>query len=154
MDRRMHDQPHQPYGRLLLMAVLSFVAMYVLMYMMVAQLDHIFPNINQFYMAGLMTAPMVILELTLMGAMYPSKRTNAILIVVSAVLGIAFIAGIRNQAGVTDTQFLKSMITHHSGAILMCERARLQDPELRELCQMMIEMQREEIEMMQSMLQQ
>ncbi len=49
------------YARLAAMTVLSFISMYILMYAMVDQLANVYPNINQFYMAGLMTAPMVII---------------------------------------------------------------------------------------------
>ena len=69
--RHMHH-----YRRLALMAVLSFAAMYVLMYAMVNTFDNVLPNFNQFYMAGLMAAPMVLIELALMGMMYPNKRAN------------------------------------------------------------------------------
>ncbi len=34
------------------------------------------------------------------------------------------------QAGIGDKEFLRSMIPHHSGAILMCEQATLTDPEM------------------------
>jgi hypothetical protein len=63
------------YGRLLLMAVLSFISMYVLMYAMVDAFANVYANFNQFYMAWLMTAPMVIIEIALMGAMYQNKRS-------------------------------------------------------------------------------
>ena len=66
-----------PYGRLLVMAVLSFASMYVLMYAMVNRLANVYPNLNQFYMAGLMAAPMVIIELAVMGAMYSDKRETS-----------------------------------------------------------------------------
>jgi hypothetical protein len=58
------------YVHLLIMTVLSFVSMYVLMYAMVDRLANIYPNFNQLYMAGLMTAPMVLIEMAVMGAMY------------------------------------------------------------------------------------
>jgi len=48
------------YLRLLVMAVLSFISMYVLMYMMVDKFEDVYPNLNQFYMAGMMTAPMIV----------------------------------------------------------------------------------------------
>ena len=38
---------------------LSFVAMYALMYAMVDQWANVYNNVNQFYMAGLMAAPML-----------------------------------------------------------------------------------------------
>lgn len=40
------------YVHLLIMTVLSFAAMYVLMYAMANSLDNVFANVNQFYMAG------------------------------------------------------------------------------------------------------
>ena len=43
---------------------------------------------------------------------------------------------------VADTQFLKSMIPHHAGAILMCEKAPIAD--IKELCQKIIASQRSE----------
>ena len=61
---------HKHYIHLLLMIFLSFISMYVLMYSMVNAFSNVYSNLNQFYMAGLMTAPMVIIELILMGAMY------------------------------------------------------------------------------------
>ena len=40
------------------------------------------------------------------------------------------------------------MIPHHSGAILMCEKAQISDPEIASLCQRIIRSQAEEIEQM------
>jgi uncharacterized protein (DUF305 family) len=40
------------------------------------------------------------------------------------------------------------MVPHHSGAILMCRGAKLQDPELVTLCQNISQGQRREIEQM------
>lgn len=57
------------YLKLLMTLVLSFVAMYVLMYAMVNSLENVLPSINQFYMATLMTMPMIIIERLLMGKM-------------------------------------------------------------------------------------
>jgi uncharacterized protein (DUF305 family) len=143
---------HHPYRRLAMMALLSFVSMYVLMYMMVDSFAEAVPNLNQAYMAGLMTAPMILIELGLMKDMYPNTRANAVTAATTAVLFVAFVAAIRNQAAIDDEQLLKSMIPHHSGAILMCQQADLEDPEVREMCDDIIESQRQEIEMMQSKL--
>ena len=65
------------YGRLMAMVALSFIAMYILMYAMVNSFDNVFNNVNQVYMAGLMAAPMLLIELALMASMYPNKRRNA-----------------------------------------------------------------------------
>jgi peptidoglycan/LPS O-acetylase OafA/YrhL len=148
------DHAMPPYRRLLLMAILSFVAMYILMYMMVDELQHVFPNVNQFYMAGMMAAPMVLIELLLMGAMYPDKKKNAVIMTASAVAGLLFIVGIRTQMFVGDTQLIKSMIPHHAGAILMCEEAQLDDADLKALCESIIASQQAEIDLMRSKLQQ
>ena len=109
--------------------------MYVLMYAMVNTFSNVYPNWNQFYMAGLMTAPMVVIELSLMNAMFGNRRLNALIFAAGVVALIAFYTAIRQQAAISDEQFLKSMIPHHSGAILMCERASIRDPELKKLCE-------------------
>lgn len=137
-----------PYRHLASMAVLSFIAMYILMYAMVNAFANVYPNVNQFYMAGLMTAPMVIIELIVMGAMYRNKQVNRAVIGASAALLVLFWLGIRYQAAVNDTEFLKSMIPHHAGAILMCREASLKDPAVRKLCEGIVVGQQAEIDQM------
>ena len=140
------------YIKLLVMAVLSFISMYVLMYAMVNRFVNVIPNINQFYMAGLMTAPMIIFEIVLMGAMYMNKKLNYFIIAISSVVLIVFFLFIRQQSAVSDKQFLKSMIPHHASAILMCEKSNIQDPEIKELCRSIISSQQEEIDQMKAKL--
>ncbi len=136
------------YARLLIMAVLSFVSMYVFMYAMVDTFANVYSNLNQFYMAGLMTAPMVIIEILLMSAMYTNARVNFVIVAVTVLALGGFFAMIRQQAAITDAQFLKSMIPHHAGAILMCENAPIKDAELKALCKAIISSQRSEINQM------
>lgn len=146
-------QTHQGhYGRLLLMMALSFLAMYALMYAMVDQWANVYNNVNQFYMAGLMAAPMLLIELWLMSSMYPDRRRNLILAGVTVAFMLFCWWGIRTQAAVTDRQFIRSMIPHHAGAILMCEENRLKDPELVKLCQEIITSQKQEIVQMKQLL--
>lgn len=134
------------------MAILSFIAMYILMYAMVDTFSNVFMNVNQFYMAGLMASPMVIIELIVMRSMYMNKKLNMLLIAVSAILLIGFFVLIRQQAGVGDKQFLKSMIPHHAGAILMCEEANITDPEIKKLCEQINSSQKAEIAQMKAKL--
>jgi uncharacterized protein (DUF305 family) len=141
-----------PYGRLLLMALLSFVAMYVLMYAMVNTLSNVYMNLNQFYMAGLMAAPMVVIELALMAAMYNDRKRNAAIMVVSLLALGVFWLFIRQQTAITDRQFLRSMIPHHAGAILMCEEAPMRDPEIKQLCGAIVSSQQAEIDQMKAKL--
>lgn len=152
-NMKNHDMKHgNPYTRLIVMIVLSFISMYILMYAMVDRLADVYPSFNQFYMAGLMTAPMVVIELALMGAMYSNKKLNAVLIGIAVVAGIGFFTFIRQQTAVADTQFLKSMIPHHAGAILMCEQASIQDPAIKALCKSIVSGQQSEIEQMKALL--
>ena len=140
------------YQKLLLMVLLSFISMYILMYAMVDVFGNVIHNINQVYMAGLMTAPMVVFELLLMGAMYTDKRKNTLIIGASIIVGILLFSFIRQQTAVSDRQFLRSMIPHHAGAILMCEQSNLSDAEIQALCQSIIESQQSEIEQMKALL--
>jgi len=140
------------YGRLLIMVVLSFISMYVLMYAMVDSFANVYPNFNQFYMAGLMTAPMLIIELLLMGSMYPNIKLNTVLIIAGVLALGLFWTLIRQQTAINDTQFLKSMIPHHAGALLMCEKAPIQDVQIQELCRTIISGQQAEIDQMKTIL--
>lgn len=116
-------------------------------------MGNVYLNLNQAYMTGLMTVPMVFLELLLMRAMYPSSKLNSLIIISSILLVIFLWLFIRNQTIIYDKQFLRSMIPHHAGAILMCEQAPIKDPEIQKLCKDIIEGQQKEIDMMKRKLQ-
>lgn len=151
------DSAHSPehgghYRQLLGMAVLSYIAMYVLMYAMVDKPGNLYNNLNQVYMAALMAAPMLLIELVLMRSMYRNMRLNVVLAILAAVVMLLSWSGIRRQAGVTDQQFLRSMIPHHAGALLMCGHNHLSDPELQRLCAQILASQQREIDLMQSKL--
>lgn len=155
-------QPHQMqegsgmqakhYKHLLIMVVLSFMCMYILMYAMVDRFSNVYANTNQFYMAALMTMPMIIIEMVIMRSMYMNKKLNALIIALAAIGLIAFYFGIRQQVIVADKQFLKSMIPHHAGAILMCKEADIKDPELKKLCEQIRASQQAEIDQMKAKL--
>jgi len=140
------------YQQLAIMMALSFVAMYVLMYAMVNVFANVLSNFNQFYMAGLMTTPMVIIELWVMNGMYHNKKLNMIITTVSILALVLFWVGIRQQVGINDKQFLKSMIPHHASAILMCEKADIKDSGIKELCRNIISGQQAEIDQMKAKL--
>ncbi len=143
---------HMHTGRLLLMAVLHFLIMYAAMFSMVNGWGNVIPNINTAYMAALMTAPMLMLEVILMGPMYGSRKAlTAIFVTGAVILTVSFLA-VRNQWLVNDAEFLRSMIPHHAGAILMCERAPVTDPEIQRLCRSIIGSQQSEIDQMKRIL--
>ncbi|MFX1705692.1 DUF305 domain-containing protein [Chitinophaga sp. CC14] len=150
---KQHSGSHdKSYRKLLLMAILSFISMYILMYSMVDKLSNVVPNVNQFYMAGLMSSPMIIIELILMRSMYMNKNLNTLIISISGVALVLFFVLIRQQAAVADKQFLKSMIPHHAAAILMAKQASITDPEIKELCKTIITSQQAEINQMKAKL--
>ena len=136
------------YSRLAVMVVVSFLAMYALMYAMVDRFANVYSSLNQLYMAGLMAAAMVPIELLIMRSMYPDRKANAVTLALSAVALIGCWAAIRTQAAIDDRQFLRSMIPHHSGALLMCGEAELDDPDLRRLCGEIMSSQQREIDFM------
>ncbi len=132
---------------LLIMIAISFAAMLLLMYAMVDNTDNIILNLNQIYMAGLMTAAMVIIEVNVMKEMYGTK-TKMSMMIIAVIAGIFCLAAIRNQSNISDKEFLKSMIPHHASAILMCEKADLKDAEVKKLCKDIIASQQEQIDWM------
>lgn len=136
------------YINLLLMSLLSFVSMYILMYMMVDSFSNVYSNLNQVYMAGIMTIPMIIIELLLMKTMYGNRKLNTLITVINVFVFIVLVIFIRRQTAIRDKEFLKSMIPHHAAAILMCEKASLQDPEVKDLCKDIISAQQSEIKFM------
>jgi hypothetical protein len=152
MNESHSSMSENHYRHLLIMTVLSFVSMYLLMYAMVNTIGNVYNNFNEFYMAGLMTAPMVMIELLIMSAMYQNQRYNALIVAASVVAGLGFFLLIRQQTAISDKQFLRSMIPHHASAILMCEQAPLHDAEIKELCQGIISGQQAEIDQMKAKL--
>lgn len=66
--------------------------------------------------------------------------------------GLLFFLGIRQQTAISDKEFLRSMIPHHSGAILMCREANITDPDIKSLCQTIMEGQQQEIDQMRAIL--
>lgn len=150
-----HSQSHESmdhYSKFAIMIGLSFIAMYVFMYSMVDAFSSVYNSVNQFYMAGVMAAPMVIIEILVMNKMYHNKKLNALILGGSLAALIFFFAGIRYQIGVGDKQFLRSMIPHHSGAVLMCNEGRISDPEIVSLCKNIIASQTSEIDQMKGIL--
>jgi hypothetical protein len=140
------------YRSLFLMSFFSFISMYLLMYMMVDRYTNVYMNINQLYMALIMTIPMIFIELFFMSSMYPHKHLNYFIMAISMLTFIGGVIGIRKQIAVGDQEFLKSMIPHHAGALLMCKENNLQDPELIEFCKEVYQLQQLEIDFMKAKL--
>lgn len=140
------------YAKLGIAVAVNTVVMFLLTYAMIADAGHFYANVNRAYMAIMMAAPMVIVMLTVMRGMYPDRKRSLLLIAVAAAV-FALVFGLaRTQTPIGDTQFLRSMIPHHSSAILMCERSAIRDAQIKALCAQIVKSQREEIARMQALL--
>lgn len=138
--------------RTLIMTVAHFISMYFLMYLMVDSFDNVILNLNNFYMAAVMTAPMLIIESLLMNSSHENGNTMKIMGAAGFGALVSGIFLIRQQAFIYDKEFIRSMIPHHAGAIFMCDEADISDTELQDLCQEIIESQQREIDQMNSIL--
>lgn len=135
-----------------LMMLTSFVIMYSVMFMNVDQWDHIMLSSMRTYMTILMIAPMAIVMMLFMWGMYKNKLVNGIIIGAAiAVFGITFYM-MRNQTGISDIDYMKGMIPHHSSAILTSQESNLKDPETKKLAEEIIEEQIKEIAQMKDLI--
>lgn len=140
------------YRKMPQMLIVHFAVMFAVMYTMVYSFSDVFINLNQFYMTMMMVLPMALFMPLMMKSMYPNKKFNLMIYFSSIVGFIILFLFMRNQTFVGDKQFLKSMIPHHSGAILMCERSSIADQEIKELCETIKSGQQKEIDQMKSIL--
>ncbi|HBT67514.1 MAG TPA: DUF305 domain-containing protein [Agrobacterium sp.] len=142
----------RPYLMFWINMILGLIVMYVVMFSMIDGLVDFKNNLNMFYMAVTMWAPMGIFMLATMPGMYPNRRLNLALYALFVLLTAGSFWATRAQALIDDRQFVESMIPHHSGAVLMCEQASLTDPEIIALCNGIVRGQQEEIAQMQALL--
>lgn len=149
-----HSAQHDggAYRRLAVELTIDFVIMYFVMYTMIESVGHLYLNVNNVYMTLMMVAPMAVVMLVSMRSMFRNKNLNLAIGVTAAAIFAASFFAMRNQAIVGDQQFLRSMIPHHSGAILMCEEASLSDPEILALCRDIVASQKAEIAKMEQLL--
>lgn len=153
MQRHDNHRPAASYVRLGVELTVDFAIMYLVMYTMIATLAHFRLNLNNVYMTLMMVSPMAIVMLWTMRSMFPSRRVNLAIMAGAAALFVASFAAMRTQAAIGDGEFLRAMIPHHSGAILMCEKAKISDPEIVALCRDIVQSQAREIEQMKAIAQ-
>ncbi|MCY7379094.1 MAG: DUF305 domain-containing protein [Gemmatimonadaceae bacterium] len=132
---------------------MSTAVMFVLMYSLVLEADHVRFADTRFFMALYMGAAMTVIMLGFMLGMYPSRRANAAIFASAAVVFVVFLFLARSQRTIGDVAYMRAMIPHHSIAILTSERARIKDPRVRALADQIISSQRREIAEMDSLVQ-
>ncbi|MCK9993695.1 MAG: hypothetical protein Dbin4_02215 [Alphaproteobacteria bacterium] len=147
-----HHSMKSPYKQLAAMTLVHLAIMYVAMFAMINRGAYFYNNINMLYMAMLMAAPVTLLMVVSMRHMYSNQMLNIAICIALVLLTIGSYGAIRVQTGVGDEQFLRAMIPHHSGAILMCGKADIKDPEIITLCKGIMESQQREIDQMEAIL--
>lgn len=140
------------YQKFALMMAVSFVIMYGVMFLNADIFDHVMLSTTRTYMTILMIAPMAVSMMLFMWGMYENKKVNYMIITSALVIFIATLTMLRNQTMITDVQWMKAMIPHHSSAIMVSQKANLQDPEAQQLALDIIEAQKKEIAQMEAMI--
>ena len=130
----------------------SFVIMYAVMFLNADLFEHVMLSNTRTYMTILMVSPMAISMMLFMWGMYENKKLNYIILGSAVILFIGSLTMLRNQSLIADVQWMKAMIPHHSSAIMVSQKAHLQDPEAQKLAQDIIEAQKREIAQMQEMI--
>ena len=141
-----------PYLMFAANLVASGIVMYFVMYTMIDSIAELYNNLNNVYMTLMMVTSMALFMLWMMPAMFPDRRTNVILYIIFAATFLLALYGMRTQALVGNDQFLRAMIPHHSGAVLMCEKSTITNPEIKQLCDGIISSQKAEIAQMKGLL--
>lgn len=134
------------------MIFVSFIIMYAVMFLNVDKLDHIYLSTTRAYMSILMVTPMAIMMLFMMPMMYENKKLNMIIIAISIFVFVITLTFLRTQTFITDSQYMKAMIPHHSSAIMVSQEANLKDPQLKKLAEQIIKSQEKEISEMKQIL--
>lgn len=152
-DKEMNDEKGiNPYLKFGIMMTTSFVIMYAVMYLSVDKWDHIYLAPSRTYMTFLMIAAMAPTMLLFMWGMYKKKIWNYAILGVSVLAFVLAVGGLRQQVFVSDVQWMKAMIPHHSIAIMVSQKAHLKDPEAIKLAEEIIEAQEREIAEMKKMI--
>lgn len=140
------------YAKFLVMIGVSTILMFLMMYLNVYKIDHIFFSQTRVFMAIMMGAAMAIVMLLFMWKMYTNKKMNLAILITSICLFLGSLFMVRSQTAVDDVAWMKAMIPHHSIAILTSKRADLTDPEVKKLAKSIIESQEKEIEEMKALI--
>lgn len=140
------------YLRFLIMIFVSTLIMFALMYLNTYAVDHVWFSQTRAWMALVMGATMAVVMLAFMLKMYPDKKKNAAIVMLSIVVFTGSLWLVRSQETVGDIAYMKAMIPHHSIAIMTSERAHIRDPRVRKLADGIIEAQVREIAEMEGLI--
>lgn len=152
MGPQQDSTASNPYWRFMAMIAAGTAVMFCLMYLNTYALDHVFWSETRFWMAFVMGAAMMVVMLAFMWGMYPNRTRNLIVLAVAALVFALALWLVRSQRTVTDTEYMRAMIPHHSIAILTSTRAQIRDPRVRALADEIAATQRREIAEMKALI--
>jgi len=121
------------WGRFAAMIAVSTVIMFFLMYQLVYSFEHALFSLTRFVSALVMGCVMTAVMLSFMWKMYRPAVVKVAVLGVAIVGGIGLLAVNRSQALISDVDFMKAMIPHHSIAINNARKADIRDPRVRYL---------------------
>lgn len=141
------------YINFVIMIAVSAALMHALMYSNTYEFSHVRFSETRLFMTFIMAGNMALVMLFFMRHMYKNRTANLTIVGASLALIAGSVWLVRSQVTVEDVAWMKAMIPHHSIAILTSERAGLTDPRVKKLAGEIIEAQREEIALMESLIQ-
>lgn len=133
------------YLRFAAMIAASTVIMYGLMYLNVFEMDHIFFSQTRLWMALIMGSVMAAIMLGFMWKMYPNRKAKFGILIGSSGIFVLSLLLMRTQATVSDVDYMRAMIPHHSIAILTSARAHIEDKRVRQVADGILAAQIKEI---------
>lgn len=143
-----HEHSGMSYWRFAAMIATSVLVMFGIKYLSTYTWSHVWYSEMRTYMALMMGAAMGVIMLAFMLGMYHNRRVNIAIFAGCAVLFGAMLWLVRSQDAVQDRSYMRSMIPHHSIAILTSERSEITDYRVCELAEQIIVAQRREIKEM------
>lgn len=121
------------WGRFAAMIATSTVIMFLLMYQLVYSWEHVLFSLSRLVSALVMGCVMTAVMLAFMWDMYRPQAAKVAVLAVAVLGGLLLLAVNRSQALVSDVDFLRAMIPHHSIAINNARKADIRDPRVRYL---------------------
>jgi len=149
MQRKMAASGYLKLGIAL---ALSLIVMYFLTFALIHVGGDFFFNLSNLYMALMMVFAMGVIMVAVMWKMFTNKIVNVVLLVVFTGLFVAAFFMGRADAFIGNQGFLRSMIPHHSRAILVCNGSDITDQRIIKLCGEIDKSQQQEIDEMKQIL--
>jgi hypothetical protein len=101
------------WGKLAAMVAVSTALMFILMYQLVYQADHVFFSLNRLIASLVMACVMTIVMLGFMWSLFQGRKRKVAVMFVGALAGIVLLAINLNQLLFGDTAFMKAMMPLH-----------------------------------------